>query len=60
MEPVMRRATKLLRLRNEVLDVAGLPSNERNALVEDCFALARTVVLQASSSEESEASTTIG
>ena len=60
MEPVMRRATKLLRLRNEVLDVAGLPSNERNALVEDCFALARTVVLQANPSEESEAATAIG
>jgi len=60
MEPVMRRATKLLRLRNEVLDVAGLAADERNAIVEDCFALARTVALQAISSEESEATTTIG
>lgn len=41
MEPVMRRATKLLRLRNEVLDVAGLPDNERDALIEECFELAQ-------------------
>lgn len=41
MEPVMRRATKLLRLRNEILDVAGLSDGERNALVEECFALGR-------------------
>lgn len=60
MEPVMRCATKLLRLRNEVLDVAGLPAYERDALVEDCFALARTVVLQANPSEESEVATAIG
>lgn len=41
MEPVMRRATKLLRLRNEVLDVAGLPDNERDALIDECFELAQ-------------------
>lgn len=41
MEPVMRRATKLLRLRNEILDVAGLPDSERNVLVDECFVLAR-------------------
>lgn len=60
MEPVMRRATKLLRLRNEVLDVAGLPAYERNALVEECFALARTVVRYGDTSEESEVPTAIG
>lgn len=60
MEPVMRRATKLLRLRNEVLDVAGLPDYERNALVEDCFALARQLFVQPDPSEESDMATSIG
>lgn len=41
MEPIMRRATKLLRLRNEILDVAGLSDDDRNALVEECFVLAQ-------------------
>lgn len=41
MEPVMRRAAKLLRLRNEVLDVTGLPDDERDALVDECFELAQ-------------------
>lgn len=41
MEPVMRLATKLLRLRNEVFDIAGLPQDERDAIVSECFELAR-------------------
>lgn len=41
MEPIMRRATKLVRLRNEIVDIAGLPSEERAALVASCFELAQ-------------------
>ena len=37
MEPVMRRATKVLRVRNEVFDIASLPQDERDALVSECF-----------------------
>jgi hypothetical protein len=37
MEPIMRKAVKLLRLRNEVVDVGGLPADERQALVLSCF-----------------------
>lgn len=41
MEPIMRRATKLVRLRNEIVDIAGLPSEARDALVASCFELAQ-------------------
>jgi hypothetical protein len=41
MEPIMRRATKLVRLRNEIVDIAGLPGEVRQALVASCFELAR-------------------
>ena len=41
MEPIMRRATKLIRLRNEIVDIAGLSSEARDALVASCFELAR-------------------
>ncbi|HEV7270176.1 hypothetical protein [Pseudoxanthomonas sp.] len=41
MEPIMRRATKLVRLRNEIVDIAGLPAEARKALVAHCFELAR-------------------
>lgn len=41
MEPIMRRATKLVRLRNEIVDIAGLPAEERDTLVAHCFELAR-------------------
>lgn len=41
MEPVMRRATKLVRLRNEIVDIAGLSGEARDALVASCFELAR-------------------
>lgn len=41
MEPIMRRATKLVRLRNEVVDIAGLPDEVRTTLVASCFDLAR-------------------
>jgi hypothetical protein len=41
MEPIMRRATKLIRLRNEILDIAGFPEEPRAALVALCFELAR-------------------
>jgi len=40
MEPIMRRATKLIRLRNEIVDIAGLSSEARGALVASCFELA--------------------
>lgn len=40
MEPIMRRATKVLRLRNEVYDLGELPTNELNEVVESCFDLA--------------------
>jgi len=40
MEPVMRRATKLVRLRNEIVDVGGLPDSERDAFVTSCFVAA--------------------
>ena len=41
MEPIMRRATKLVRLRNEIVDIAGLPGDARDALVASCFELAQ-------------------
>lgn len=41
MEPIMRRATKLVRLRNEIVDIAGLPDEARAAIVGSCFELAR-------------------
>lgn len=37
MEPVMRRATKLVRLRNEIVDLAGLPDAELGALMTSIF-----------------------
>lgn len=37
MEPVMRRAIKLVRLRNEVVDLAGLPKPELDARVMQAF-----------------------
>ena len=40
MEPVMRRATKLVRLRNEIVDLGGLLENELSAVVASCFELA--------------------
>lgn len=40
MEPVMRRATKLIRLKNEIVDLGGLPSAELSAAVAQCFELA--------------------
>lgn len=41
MEPIMRRATKLVRLRNEIVDIAGLPDEARRTIVASCFELAR-------------------
>ena len=41
MEPIMRRATKLIRLRNEIVDIVGLPEEAREALVASFFELAR-------------------
>ena len=41
MEPIMRRATKLIRLRNEIVDIVGLPGEARDALVASFFELAR-------------------
>ena len=41
MEPIMRRATKLIRLRNEIVDIAGLSGDARDALVASCFELAQ-------------------
>jgi hypothetical protein len=40
MEPVMRRATKLIRLKNEIIDLSGLPDAELDALVTSAFELA--------------------
>ncbi|MBF6025348.1 hypothetical protein [Lysobacter niastensis] len=40
MEDVMRRATKLIRLRNEIVDLAGLPAAELDTLVASSFDLA--------------------
>jgi hypothetical protein len=40
LEGVMRRATKLLRLRNEVYDLGGLPHEELCRVVDECFTLA--------------------
>jgi hypothetical protein len=37
MEPVMRRATKLARLRNEIIDIAGLPQEQRDVALTACF-----------------------
>lgn len=48
MEPVMRRATKLLRLRNEVFDLGGLTTAELEAVVDSCFTLALDGVSSAS------------
>jgi len=45
MEPVMRRATKLLRLRNEVFDLGGLTTLELEAVVDSCFDFALGVAL---------------
>lgn len=41
MEPVMRRATKLVRLRNEIVDLGSLSDAELEALVTSIFELAR-------------------
>lgn len=41
MEAIMRRATKLVRLRNVIVDIPGLPAEARGALVAYCFELAR-------------------
>lgn len=41
MEPIMRRAIKLVRLRNEIVDIAGLPDEARDDLVTSCFLLAQ-------------------
>lgn len=41
MEPIMRRATKLVRLRNEIVDIAGLTDEARTTIVASCFQLAR-------------------
>jgi len=40
MEPIMRRATKLVRLKNEIVDIAGLPEKMRSTIVASCFELA--------------------
>lgn len=40
MEPVMRRATKLIRLRNEIIDIGGLPEEALMESVQACFDLA--------------------
>ena len=37
MEPIMRRASKLVRLRNEIFDIAGMSEKQRDALVLGCF-----------------------
>lgn len=37
MEDVMRCATRLVRLRNEVFDLAGMTDSQRDALVDSCF-----------------------
>lgn len=37
MEPVMRRAVKLFRLRNEIFDIGGLEDADRDAVVTWCF-----------------------
>jgi hypothetical protein len=39
MEPVMRRATKLIRLKNEIVDLAGLSDDELASLVTSVFRL---------------------
>jgi hypothetical protein len=48
MEPVMRRATKVLRLRNEVFDLGGLTATELEAVVDSCFDFALGVTLSRS------------
>lgn len=40
MEQLMRRTTKLIRLRNEIIDLGGLPGDRRDAVVASCFDLA--------------------
>lgn len=40
MESIMRCATKIFRLRNEVYDLAGLPAEELRRIVTDCFEIA--------------------
>lgn len=40
MEPVMRQATKVIRLRNEIVDLAGISPELLGALVDSCFELA--------------------
>lgn len=37
MEAAMRRATKLLRLRNEIFDLSALNENELDAAIDSCF-----------------------
>lgn len=39
-EGIMRRATKILRLRNEVYDLAGMAPDELDRVVLECFAIA--------------------
>lgn len=51
MEPIMRRAMKLVRLRNEIVDVDGLPEEARSSLVASCFQLAEESLQDASSSD---------
>lgn len=50
MEPVMRRTTKLLRLRNEVIDLASLPKGELDKAVSETFDLVLAAAPKASSS----------
>jgi hypothetical protein len=40
MEPVMRRATKLIRLKNEIVDLGGLSEDELASLITSIFGLA--------------------
>ncbi len=42
MEGIMRRATKIIRLRNEIIDLASLPVAELEAAVFQAFDLARS------------------
>lgn len=46
MEAVMRRATKLARLKNEIVDLGGLSADELTSVVASCFDLAWKVSRQ--------------
>lgn len=37
MEPIMRKAIKLLRLRNEIIDLSSLSKQELDEVISDCF-----------------------